>query len=136
MITFVTRSMFFDRAKVKGAVDAATAKVLSKFGAFVRQRARSSIRQARGSSRPGEPPHGHVGLLRRLILFGYDAQRQTVVIGPMPLRQGSDAPRLLEFGGTARRGSKTLHYRARAFMGPALEAQRSKLPPMWAGSVK
>lgn len=38
---------FFDRAAVGNAVDAATKKVLSKAGAFVRLDAKSSIKQAR-----------------------------------------------------------------------------------------
>jgi hypothetical protein len=41
----VAQSMFFDR-KVAKSLDAATRKVLSKFGAFVRTRAKSSLKQA------------------------------------------------------------------------------------------
>lgn len=40
------KSMFFDRAEVIRKVDALTRKTLSRAGAFVRQRARSSIRKA------------------------------------------------------------------------------------------
>jgi hypothetical protein len=42
---------FFDRAKVKNAVDAGTRRVLSRFGAFVRTRARTSIRKRKGTHR-------------------------------------------------------------------------------------
>jgi hypothetical protein len=41
---------FFDRRAVTGAMDRKRRKVLSKFGAFVRQRARSSMRPARQKS--------------------------------------------------------------------------------------
>jgi len=44
---------FFSREKVKRSVDAGTRKVLSKFGAFVRQRAKTSIRKRKGTSPPG-----------------------------------------------------------------------------------
>jgi hypothetical protein len=83
---------FFDRDKVKRAVDAGTRKVLSKFGAFVRQRAKTSIRKRKGTSPPGSPPYSHVGLLRRFILFAYNPQRKSVVIGPTLTKEGSPAP--------------------------------------------
>ncbi|MCL4743749.1 MAG: hypothetical protein KJZ54_16250, partial [Phycisphaerales bacterium] len=72
MLDLRIKQMFFDRPKVRRAVDAARRKVLSKAGAFIRQTARTSIRKRKGSSKPGNPPHSHVGLLRRFILFGYD----------------------------------------------------------------
>ena len=141
MIGMVTKSMFFDTAKVKKAVSRGTRKVLSKFGAFVRTAARHSIRKRKAVSEPGQPPSSHVGLLRKLILFGYDRTRRSVVIGPMPLHRGSDAPQLLEYGGRARRRDRRgrrriARYRARPFMGPALAAERPKLPAMWANSVR
>jgi hypothetical protein len=39
------KQWFFDRAKVKNAVDVGTRRVLSRFGAFVRTRAKTSIRK-------------------------------------------------------------------------------------------
>jgi len=75
------------------------AQVLSKFWAFVRQRARTSIRKRKGTSQPGSPPYSHVGLLRKFILFAYEPARQSVVIGPVLLREGSDVLRLPEQGG-------------------------------------
>lgn len=131
---------FFDREKVKRAIDANTRRILSKFGAFVRQRAKTSIRDHPGISPPGKPPHSHVGLLRKFIFFAYDAQRRSVVIGPTLLRDDSEAPRLLEFGGeTVRREggkAKRLYYRARPFMRPAFEAELAQLPPLWKNSIR
>ena len=140
-IGMVTKSMFFDTAKVKKAVSTGTRKVLSKFGAFVRTAARHSIRKRKAVSEPGQPPSSHVGLLRKLIYFGYDPSRKSVVIGPTPLHGTAEAPPLLEYGGRARRRGRKGHnvmasYRARPFMGPAFEREKPKLPAMWAGSVK
>ena len=120
MIGMVTKEMFFDRLKVTRAVDSGVRKVLSKFGAFVRTGARHSIRKRKAVSQPGQPPSSHVGLLRRLIYFGYDANRRSVVIGPTPLRGTAEAPPLLEYGGRARLKSRkgkvvSATYRARPF---------------------
>ena len=81
------KSGFFDRAAVVRAVDQATRRNLSRFGAYVRQRAKTSIRRPPKTatvriSRPGRPPYSHTGLLKRFIFFAYDADRQSVVIGP------------------------------------------------------
>jgi hypothetical protein len=131
---------FFDRAKVQAAIDRSTRKVLSKFGAFVRQRARTSIRTRTGTSRPGEPPHSHVGLLKRFILFAFDPSRKSVVIGPTLLRSTSKAPRLLEHGGETvietNNGPRPARYRPRPFMGPAFEKERPGLPALWRDSAR
>ena len=141
MIGTTFKDMFFDSKKVLSAVDRATRKVLSKFGAFVRTTARHSIRKRKAASRPGEPPSSHVGTLRRLIFFGYDVERKSVVIGPTPFRSEAEAPPLLEYGGRAprkdRKGKRvTATYRPRPFMGPAFEREQPKLPAIWANSVK
>ncbi len=143
MIDLRIKQMFFDRPKVKRAVDAARRRVLSKAGAFIRQTARTSIRKRKGTSKPGAPPHSHVGLLRRFILFGYDKQSDSVVIGPVGFR-ASSAPRVLERGGTTtvarrRRGKRTerrVRIAARPYMQPALEKERPKLPELWRNSVR
>ena len=134
------KSNFFDRAQVKNSMDSATRRALSKSGAFVRQRAKTSIRKRAGSSKPGQAPHSHVGLLRKYILFAYEPARQSVVIGPAKLRADSQAPRLLEHGGTITRqdGKKrrTLHYRPRPLMRPALEQEQRSLPALWHNSLR
>lgn len=120
-VTMHLRDLFFDRAAVINAVDAAKRKTLSRIGAFVRRRARSKLRKRKRTSKPGEPPSIHsnsdVASLRN-ILFAYDGSDPTnpsVVIGPVRLNQvnsltlpdGSSAirgtiPQLMEFGGEAR----------------------------------
>jgi hypothetical protein len=145
MIRMVTKQMFFDRKAVTSRVDRTARKVLSKFGAFVRTGARHSIRKRKAISEPGDPPSSHVGLLRKLIYFGYDRGRRSVVIGPQRLNQKvGDAPHALEYGGTStvveglrgKRKKRRVRIAARPFMGPAFERERPKLPAMWADSVK
>ena len=134
----VTR-FFFDRAEIKEALDAGTKRALSRFGAFVRQRSRTSIRKRKGVSEPGGPPHSHEGSLRRLILFAYDPVSKSVVVGPVPFVAG-EAPRLLEYGGTVARTSKsgerrTLVYRPRPFMNPAFKAELPKAPLLFKSMI-
>jgi len=141
MIHLNVKALFFDSAAVLQKVDAATRKVLSRFGAFVRTTARHSIRKRKGISAPGSPPSSHVGTLKRLIFFGYDLSARSVVIGPAPLGSTVEAPPLLEYGGTAsrqdRKGRRVpARYAARPFMGPAFAKEQSKLPAMWESSVR
>jgi hypothetical protein len=107
----VTASLnsFFDRERVISATNKATRRVLSKFGAFVRTRARTSIRKRKGVSAPGAPPHSHEGTLKRFLFFAYDVQRSSVVIGPAKTNQifvdgyglpkSGTVPGVLEYGG-------------------------------------
>lgn len=137
----IDKSIFFDRRKIMNAVDAGVRKVLSKFGAFVRTAARSSIRRRKAVSEPGKPPSSHTGLLKKLIYFGFDTARKSVVIGPAPLRSQVEAPPLLEYGGHARRKSRSgksvvATYKARPFMQPAFEQEKKQLPDMWRNSIK
>lgn len=114
---------FFDRPGVIARVKKGTKSALSKAGAFVRQRAKTSIKPARKSVTrdsktgkfvagaqaqpvPGKPPRSIKGTLRRLIFFGYDANSESVFVGPK-LTTGSNSnptnPEVLEKGGTVTR---------------------------------
>ncbi len=134
------KGLFFDRSAVTNAADRAERRVLSRFGAFVRRGARSSIRRRKSVSQPGSPPSSHTGLLKRNIFFIYERQRSNVVIGPILLNKGTDAPAILEHGGavTRRRRKKRVRmtYRPRPFMGPAFERETPKLPQMWRDSIR
>ena len=146
MIRLQITKLFFDKQAVRDKVDAGTRRVLSKFGAFVRQTARRSIRPRKRTSRPGQPPSSHTGLLKKFIFFGYDPAPGSVVIGPVRLTQKGrgdprkTAPHLLEYGGTTtlqRNGKRQrATFRGRPFMGPAFEKEQPKLPAMWRDPVE
>jgi len=145
MIGMDVKKMFFDRKAITAAVDKATRRVLSRFGAFVRRGAKSSIRKRKRISAPGEPPSSHTGLLRRFIFFGYDRERRSVVIGPARLNQKvGDAPHALEHGGMStvieglrgRRRKRRVRIKPRPYVGPAFEQEKPKLAAMWRDSVK
>jgi len=142
MIRMDMKRLFFDRKGVRNKMDSATRRVLSRFGAFVRRTARSSIRKRKHPSTPGKPPSSHTGLLKKFIFFGYEPTKRSVVIGPARLSHNGkgEAPRLLEHGGTGtvkRKQKRTIaRIRARPFMGPAMTKEESKLPQMWRDSVK
>jgi hypothetical protein len=133
---------FFDRAAVMNATTRAERQVLSRFGAFVRTRARTSIRSRKTTSRPGSPPSSHLGLLKQFIFFSYDPARRGVVIGPTRLnaRTGGDAPPLLEYGGNAVRKrwgrTRVVRYLPRPFMHPAYDAELVRLPALWRNSIR
>ena len=142
MIRFEITKLFFDTKAVRDKVDASARRVLSKFGAFVRRTARSSIRKRKKPSSPGSPPSSHIGLLKKFIFFGYEPAKRSVVIGPVRLSQKGrgEAPHRLEYGGSTKlehRGKrKRAKVRPRPFMGPAFEKEQPKLPAMWKGSVR
>ncbi len=109
MLDMRIKTLFFDKAAVVRAVDKARRAVLSKAGAYIRQRARSSIRKRKKASAPGQPPSSHAGTLRKFLFFGYDPSADTVVVGPAQTNQvyfGRDrrpvrgtVPSVLEYGG-------------------------------------
>lgn len=142
---------FFDRKAVMDAVGKARKKVLSKFGAYVRTRARSSLkapgkkaRKAKAVSAPGRPPFSQTGTLKKFLFFSYDFTRESVVIGPARINGVVDPRALpaLEYGGPStvedRRGGtrRPVSVKARPFMGPALAKELPGLPAMWRDSVK
>ena len=117
-----TSEWFLDRAEVAARIDPGVRKALSKFGAYTRQRARSSIRTRKAVSAPGSPPSSHDGTLKKLVFFSFDPKRESVVIGPV-LAKGGEAPALLEHGGTSAAGGR---YRGNPFMRPAFDAELPK----------
>jgi hypothetical protein len=138
------KGLFFDRKAVLDKTTAAERRVLSKFGAFVRTSARSSMRKRKRPSAPGQPPSAHVGLIKRFLFFVYDPDRKSVVIGPAKLNKPSDnALEVLEHGGqtmilTRRRDSKTRRVEivARPFMQPAFDKNLPQVPSMWRDQIR
>jgi hypothetical protein len=125
--------LFFDNEKVIKALDKAKRKSLSKAGAFVRRRAQTSIRKSKRVSDPNNPPHSHIGLLRKHIYFAYEPDTGRVFVGPIALKK-KEAPSLLEYGGirVTDRG-RQLRYQKRPFMRPALEQEKKVNPSLFFG---
>ena len=135
------KGLFFDRQAIQSSVSRTERKVLSRFGAFVRQDAKQRIQRRKRPSREGESPTNRTGLLKRHIYFLFDPDRRSVVIGPARLNRSTDAPRTLEHGGeitieTKSKESVEVEIAPRPFMGPAFEKEQSQLPSLWRDSIK
>ena len=127
------KDMFFDRERVLKQIRQEDARRLSKAGAYIRQRAITSMRRRKRSARPGSPPSVHsrdAFASLRNILFALSSDWESVVIGPrgipsMRLRGASVAtvPELMEKGGAARVRGRRVRYAKFPFMRPALEKE-------------
>ena len=145
VMTMRVKELFFDRAVVRDRMSRANRRALSKAGAFIRRRARSSLRRRKKPSAPGQPPSVHtsdrVATLRN-ILFAYEPESESLVVGPVRLQRstllgpdlGSDTvPQIHEFGATvqvrevqvgrqwrlrAKRGQTTHQVRVRSVLYP------------------
>lgn len=114
----LVKGTFFDKAAVTKQLDPALKRVLSKHGAFVRRRSKSSLKYGKSTAVAGKPPIVHRGgmtrtkvnkktgkassqgqsPLRELIFFGYDPVKKSVVTGPALGGPASGAPAALEGG--------------------------------------
>ena len=135
------KQLFFDRQKVLSKVSRAERRVLSRFGAYVRQDAKQRIRRRKRPSQPEESPTNQTGLLKRHIYFLFDPDRRSVVIGPTRLSTGSDVPATLEYGGqtvveTSDGQPVRVAIEERPYMGPAFRQELPKVPAMWRDSVR
>lgn len=140
------KHLFFDQPEILRRIDRATLRYLRTAGGRTRLVARRSLRPRTQVSAPGQPPSSHTKALRESILFGLDPQSDAVVVGPIPLRrpgspgEGRLGASVLEFGGTLtvqQDGKKRrLRYRARPFMGPALDKVAPTLPALWENSIR
>ena len=99
------KRFFFDRKAVADIVGKKAAKNLSKAGAFVRTKARQSMRRRKKASSPGSPPSAHskdATASLKNIQFAFDPSRLSLVVGPMLLNgsQGAPVPGMNEHGGS------------------------------------
>lgn len=138
------KALFFDRPAVMRMLSKKERALLSRFGAFVRRRAKSSIRISRSNqiSQPGETPKGHTGRLREKIYFAADPAKRSVVIGPTlfgdktgeelsALEQGGMSTMTESAGGAARR-RRRVYVRARPFMLPAFKSELPQVASLMA----
>jgi len=150
------KGLFFDRQVVLDATTKTERQALSKFGAFVRTRAQTSLRRRKKASRPGRPPSSHVGLLKSKLFFAFDPSAHSVVIGPARLNgttsqrrldpKSKTVPELLEHGGPARlslfdpgggrRATRSIFVQPRPFMQPAFDAELPNAADLWRDSLK
>jgi len=135
------KSLFFDRQKVLSQVSRAERRVLSKFGAYVRQDAKQRIRRRKRPSQPDESPTNQTGLLKRHIYLIFDPDRHSVVIGPARLTTGTNAPGTLEYGGqavvqTSAGQPVRVAIQERPYMGPAFRQELPKVSALWRDSVR
>lgn len=153
MVRVDFKLLFFDRKAVRDYAEARTRQVYGRFGALARKAAIASIKEAPPARHapPGSPPLSHVSARRRRlnrrrkaegkqpvrggfkglkhILYAYEPAKRSVIIGPASNRTRSiTIPEILEEG--------KLDVAQRAFMGPAFEKTKQKLPSLWAQSVK
>jgi hypothetical protein len=131
------KKSFFNAKLITDPVERAKLSVLARFGAFVRQRAKTSMRWRKGTSPVGSPPFAHIGAVRRLTFFAIDPLRGTVVVGPVRFQGRGEGARALEEGGTSWSPKLgRVRIRRRAFMVPALLKELPGLSRMFAGSVR
>jgi len=138
------KALFFDSPTVIAAVDKAARKVLNHIGGMIRLTARRSIRKApsyKAASKPGKPPLSHTGLLRNYILYSFDPQSNSVVVGPAALNaKGKNVPAILEYGGQStvysKNGKRKINIKARPFMNPALVGSQRKITDIWKESIR
>ena len=155
--TFIEVTTFFDKPAVTNAVDEATRRVLSRFGAFVRRTARQSIRRPlmkrvadltdaekaryrktgrrpKASAKRGKPPRNQTGKLKDNIFFTYNDVHQFVDIGPAKF-PGFDRMGALEHGGMTKARGRMVRVEEHPFMGPAYKDEEPKLMDMWKDSI-
>lgn len=181
---------FFDRDVVIRRLDKAAHRVLFRFGGKVRDTARK-IQKKKGFARkgpakqgskawqkwyaetkdrpaspPGQPPYAYStnpSQTLRKVLYGYDASRQSVVVGPDLIGNpsGTTVPELHEHGGSKtiteveirpgvwrltgsrrkptdgrKRRKRKVRYPKRPYMQPALDKNLPKLDAMWANALE
>lgn len=85
------------------------------------------------ASDPGAPPRSRSGLLRDNILFAYDPDSESVVVGPALLNSSDGSPETLEFGGRNDRG---VFVAARPYMRPAQAAAIHRYPSVFQDSME
>lgn len=132
----ITVTMFFtdEFVNVQEAMERARRRALWKVGAYIRTRAWGRMRRRKRASKPGHYPSVHSGLIKNAIMFAYDSQSQSVVVGP--LLRGPGGAHELEYGGYIAVGlwkKKKVRIEARPGMRLALgeEMQNKKLEEAW-----
>jgi len=132
----------FDASAVRKKAAQGRRRALFRGGFAVRKSAQASMKRRRTASKPGQPPAAHLGFLRRLVLVGWDSQREVAVVGPKVRASANPgAAQANEHGGRFVRkigGRKPMRvvYPARPFMAPALRRELPEILKAWKGVIK
>lgn len=136
---------------IRNAAERAERRNLFKCAAWIRTNMRRSIRNRKKPAAANEPPHSHTGALKNYILFAYDPNAHSAVIGAIlkstkQKNAGPQPPEILENGGTVTitrkvRGQKIrfrAHFTPHPFAEPAKEraAQEGTLAEYWKDTIK
>jgi hypothetical protein len=138
MIGFGPGKYVEDSAAVLKTLRRAAFRALRRLGFDVRKAAQSSLQEAEGPSRPGEPPHTHerfrptkrgrtrkTKVLPASILYATEDDPERVIIGPSVNVAGTVGAAFEHEGDVTFRGHR---YPDRRFMGPALGEEIGELP--------
>lgn len=142
------KASILESQKIMQSMHRAGERAFVRFGAFVRTRAKTSMKYSKNVSEPGNPPRAHSGLIRDFLFFAVESHASNVVIGPMLLNATRSKTTLtaLEHGGlslifqraTRNRpaSSKPIMVEARPFMQPAFETELERAPYLWENSLR
>lgn len=148
----VTARAFMDLKKINDATDKAEKRALQRQAFAVFSEAKSSLisgGKKNITSKPGDPPRGHQGLLKKHMR--YAVETRDAVIGPERISgKPGQAPGTLEHGGEAEvavekyeRGKRVktgrkrrVRIAKRPFMGPALKRTQPRLSAIWRDSIR
>jgi hypothetical protein len=116
----------FDKGRVKKKVQAANFRSLGHAAATIRLTAKRSIRKRKKPSNPGSPPSTQTGMLRRVLRYEVNRNREEAVIGPVNEIAGR-LWNLHEFGGVVIKRRKLKRRRFRVGQhGPIRATARGK----------
>lgn len=102
----------FTPNQLKRKVKDATFRSLGQAAGTIRITAKRSIRKRKKPSSPGSPPHTQTGMLRRVLRYEVNRDREEAVIGPVNEIAGR-LWNLHEFGGVATKRRKLKRHRFR-----------------------
>ena len=134
-----------DTRRLSRAYARAERSALSRAGAYVRKLARSHMRRRSRAARPGEGPTVREGQLKTFLLWAYEPQRHTTVVGPKRLPGATaDTPEAMEHGKVltrwvgrgSRRRRQAIAYEKRPSTMPALGMAGPDLPDFWRDAVR
>lgn len=134
-----------DARAVARAYQRGERRALIRGAAYLRGIARRRMRRRSRAARPGEGPTVRKGQLRQFLLYAYEPNRGTAVVGPRRLAGATgDTPEALEHGKVTtrwvgrgkNRRQERVRYEARPSTMPALQQGKGDLPKFWQSAIR